>query len=895
VFQGVGLPLVQNQEASAQVDMPSIFGNPGSTDFLSLAVAIMPTIQGADLNVSNVPGSTDCDLLVPITYIDGGCMTSLPLLTPFTVQANITEPVNETVYYTDYNQSAILAVSIGLSSDNITAGDTQTVTVTVSDENSTEPVSGAVVNSNITDSYGTGAYEYSGTTDEAGQASFDYAIPSDALSDFYDVTVYASADGYDNATSSTAFEVIGSDSDLFYDNFDNSTFDESTSDDYNYDDGSSSDDCCNDNNDDFDSPTVKSVDPQDGENNVPLNTEIKVTFDESMDQDTLDDGSLRIFNLDTGVDPDVNANPSSKSVTYTLDRQLEPGTSYEAELDFDIQDQDGNFLDCTDSNDVDSSCRWQFETTGTSTGSAITRNPASGPIGTTVTITGTDFDPSQTVEITFDGDPVTTNPVIVTTNTNGDILATTFVVPPSSSGSKDIVVTDGFNSASKPFNVTSALTINTNQQLSTNLSNVSSIENLSNQSDSSVMNATTQTESNRTTEDLSTTTSETLVDGVNQSDASTSSDSGSKVPDSATNDTEPVTSELSSDSTAGNEAPADDSIRQPTDNQSSNFDTKSASESTVETKTSSESAEQNRENRALFEKWEQVVDSEINNRPVAKSDEAVTIQNVPVSIDILANDKDADDKDEIKIIGVSPPQRGKVDLNSNDGITYLPEKEWTGTDVFDYTISDGNGGIAMASVAVTVGQAENHVPISESETISVNENNPERIKLKASDADGRDRLMFKIVKEPSHGKIAEFSSSDGTLIYLPDRNYEGKDSFEFIVTDGKSESKEGQITIEIKPGKDLVQTEQATDQNQQSQQQEQKEQPNQPLEKQDDKASDQGNNAEDAEKDQPSTSEQDKEEPQEDQPKEEQQSEAPEEDKSSSENGSSDNNQGSTS
>ena len=61
--------------------------------------------------------------------------------------------------------------------------------------------------------------------------------------------------------------------------------------------------------DDFDSPTVKSVDPNDNQNNVALNTDIKVTFDEKMDEDTLDDGSLNIFNLDTGVDPGVNANP----------------------------------------------------------------------------------------------------------------------------------------------------------------------------------------------------------------------------------------------------------------------------------------------------------------------------------------------------------------------------------------------------------------------------------------------------------------------------------------------------------------------------------------------------------------------------------------------------------
>ncbi len=242
---------------------------------------------------------------------------------------------------------------------------------------------------------------------------------------------------------------------------------------------------------------------------------------------------------------------------------------------------------------------------------------------------------------------------------------------------------------------------------------------------------------------------------------------------------------------------------------------------------------------------EQEDDSEINNRPVAKSDEAATVQNVPVSIDILANDEDADGKDELKIVAVSPPNQGKVDLKSDDSITYVPEKEWAGKEVFDYTISDGNGGVATASIAVTVGEAENNIPKVESETISVNENSPERIKLKATDADDGDRLMFKIVKEPSHGKIAEFKESVGTLIYLPDKNYQGNDGFEFIVTDGKSESKEGQITIEIKPGKDLVQDSQAQDQKQQQEQEEQTEQPKQSDDKQSNDDNNSGDNTND--------------------------------------------------
>ena len=52
-----------------------------------------------------------------------------------------------------------------------------------------------------------------------------------------------------------------------------------------------------DNNGNFGSPTVVSVDPNDNQNNVALNTEIKVTFDEKMDENTLDDGSLRYLQL----------------------------------------------------------------------------------------------------------------------------------------------------------------------------------------------------------------------------------------------------------------------------------------------------------------------------------------------------------------------------------------------------------------------------------------------------------------------------------------------------------------------------------------------------------------------------------------------------------------------
>ena len=152
---------------------------------MSYAIAIMPTVPGANLNTSNIAGSTNCDLLVPVTYIDAGCMNSLPLLFPFNEpqQTNITEPTNQT-FYSNFSSPA-LDLSIGVASDNVTAGDTQTVTVTVSDQNSTQPVQNALVLANVTDSFGTTLYNYTGTADEVGQASFLFEIPVDAASDVY--------------------------------------------------------------------------------------------------------------------------------------------------------------------------------------------------------------------------------------------------------------------------------------------------------------------------------------------------------------------------------------------------------------------------------------------------------------------------------------------------------------------------------------------------------------------------------------------------------------------------------------------------------------------------------------------------------------------------------------
>ena len=189
--------------------------------------------------------------------------------------------------------------------------------------------------------------------------------------------------------------------------------------------------------------------------------------------------------------------------------------------------------------------------------------------------------------------------------------------------------------------------------------------------------------------------------------------------------------------------------------------------------------------------------TEVNNRPVAIDDKATTDANVPVEINILRNDKDSDG-DKLSIMGLSPPIKGKIESNSDGVITYTPSESWSGTEKFGYSISDGRGGIATASVIVIVQptRVENEPPEAQDQDITINGNNPVKIKLDAKDPDDG-KLRFVLVSKPSHGRIVQFSSSTGTLAYVPDENYDGKDEFAFKVHDGTAFSKDAKVSIKI--------------------------------------------------------------------------------------------------
>jgi Ca2+-binding RTX toxin-like protein len=135
-----------------------------------------------------------------------------------------------------------------------------------------------------------------------------------------------------------------------------------------------------------------------------------------------------------------------------------------------------------------------------------------------------------------------------------------------------------------------------------------------------------------------------------------------------------------------------------------------------------------------FAAVDSVLSPEENTPPVANNDTATTIQDQAVTIDVLANDTDADgDILEIVSFVATSSEGGTIALEDNDTpedasddqLTYTPAAGFTGSDAFEYTISDGLATDA-APVEISV--------LSDDETNIIN-GTPGRDNLTGTDGD----------------------------------------------------------------------------------------------------------------------------------------------------------------
>ncbi|MCF6237062.1 MAG: tandem-95 repeat protein, partial [Gammaproteobacteria bacterium] len=190
-----------------------------------------------------------------------------------------------------------------------------------------------------------------------------------------------------------------------------------------------------------------------------------------------------------------------------------------------------------------------------------------------------------------------------------------------------------------------------------------------------------------------------------------------------------------------------------------------------------------------------------NKAPVAVSDSATTDQDTAVTTgDVLANDTDADgDTLSIKSADSMSIEGGTVVDNGNGTFTYTPKVGFSGSDSFNYTVSDDNGGEAQGTVDIVVNSVANKIPAAVNDSASTDEDTAVttgNVLANDTDADG-DALSVSSADSTSVEGGTVVNNGDGTFTYTPKTGFSGSDSFSYTVSDGKGGEATGTVTITV--------------------------------------------------------------------------------------------------
>ena len=183
----------------------------------------------------------------------------------------------------------------------------------------------------------------------------------------------------------------------------------------------------------------------------------------------------------------------------------------------------------------------------------------------------------------------------------------------------------------------------------------------------------------------------------------------------------------------------------------------------------------------------------VNDAPVANDDAASLDEDTSATVDVVANDSDAD-HDPLAIASITQPAHGTAAIADDHHITYVPAPNYHGADALTYTIGDGNGGQAVATLALTIASV-NDAPVAADDTATLDEDTVATIDVLANDTDvDLDALSIVGVTAPAHGTAA---ASAGRIVYTPAANYHGADGFSYTIDDGHGAQATAAVALTI--------------------------------------------------------------------------------------------------
>lgn len=186
-----------------------------------------------------------------------------------------------------------------------------------------------------------------------------------------------------------------------------------------------------------------------------------------------------------------------------------------------------------------------------------------------------------------------------------------------------------------------------------------------------------------------------------------------------------------------------------------------------------------------------VIINAINDAPTAGNSEFSINENTVYSGNLWATDND---NDKLTYALAAQASKGQVAIiKGSSSFTYTPNKDFSGSDSFTFTVTDNNGATDTAMVKINV-QHVNKAPVPQNSSFSVDQGAQYNGRLEATDGDN-DNLHFSIKAGPSKGTVA--IQDNGSYVYTALADASGSDEFIFQVADNTAVSSPGTVKIII--------------------------------------------------------------------------------------------------
>jgi len=187
--------------------------------------------------------------------------------------------------------------------------------------------------------------------------------------------------------------------------------------------------------------------------------------------------------------------------------------------------------------------------------------------------------------------------------------------------------------------------------------------------------------------------------------------------------------------------------------------------------------------------------SNVNNAPIAQDDSTSLNAGTTKTINVITNDTDSDG-DTLTISAVATAQNGTTAITANNQISYTPNAGFTGADSFTYTINDGNGHNATATVSVTV-VSTNQAPTAVNDTAATAAATNIVVNVLSNDTDpDSDALTLASVSTAQNGTAV---ISGNSISYTPNASFSGTDTFTYTISDGNGHTATATVAITVAP------------------------------------------------------------------------------------------------